>query len=146
MAGLWERGVRELDRARTLVPPVCRPRFEQEYILGKYMALTWRSAARVEEFLRRRDTIREFSGSFWLRSGHRRENRRDLNRMEKIARQERALTEEALGLARRTDFLDLSLRLDMGTATAVGILTARLAQIDRLLSVEMPQWRKRALS
>ncbi|MFH1569816.1 MAG: hypothetical protein ABIL09_17610, partial [Gemmatimonadota bacterium] len=70
LADLWERGAAALAAAATRVPRPCRARFRQELVLGQHLAYTWRSAAQVEEFLRRRDTVREFSGQSWVRSGH----------------------------------------------------------------------------
>jgi len=142
LAGLWERGVRELEKAGKRVPPSCRSRFRQEQILGQHLAFTWRSAAHVEEFLRLRDTIREFSGQSWVRSGHQRENARDLDRMEQIARAELDLARRDLRLVRGVDFLDLSLRLDMGTASTEAILKAKIQQVEELLSGELPAWRE----
>ena len=143
MARLWERGAAELDRARPHVPEACRERFEQECVLGWHMTLTWRSAANVEEFLRLRDTILEFSGQHWVRAGHYRENMRDLARMAELARAELELARRDLELVAQTDFLDLGLRLDMGTASSGRILRAKIRQVEQLLDVELPAWRRR---
>ena len=145
MATLWERGARELEKAGKQVPKSCRQRFRQEWVLGKHLAYTWRSAANVEEFLRLRDTIREFSGQSWVRSGHARENVRDLDRMEEIARAELDLAQQDLSLIKGVDFLDLDLRLDMGTASTEVILKAKIQQVLNLLSTELPRWRKELL-
>ncbi|MEW6753324.1 MAG: hypothetical protein AB1505_20435 [Candidatus Latescibacterota bacterium] len=141
MAALWEQGAAALESARPHVPAACRPRFEQEYILGWHLALTWRSAANVEEFLRLRDTVREFSGQSWVRSGHHRENLRDLDSMEELARAEVELARRDLELVERGDFLDLGLRLDMGTASSPQILRAKIRQVEHLLREELPAWR-----
>jgi hypothetical protein len=140
MATTWERGMRELEKARTLVPESCRERFLQEWRIGQYLAYTWRSAANVEEFLRLRDTIREFSGSYWLKSGHRRENLRDLTRLCEIAAHELRIARDALDLVKGVDFLDLSLRLDMGVASTEEILLAKIRQVEDILSKRLPEW------
>lgn len=145
LARLWERGVREMDKAAGHVPSSCRSRFEQEWILARHLAFTWRSAAHVEEFLRLRDTIREFSGQLWVRSGHRRENMRDLTRMQAIAVAELDLARQDLELVGGVDFLDLSLRLDMGTASTETILEAKIRQVEHLLSEDLPAWREELL-
>ena len=103
---------------------------------------TWRSAATVEAFLRLRDTIRAFSGNPVLRAGHWRENRRDLLRLERMIRSEQAVAREDGKLIRGVDFLDLSLRLDMGAASLEAMLKAKQAQLDRLLRIDLPAWRK----
>ena len=143
MAALWERGTRELEKARERVPEHCQRRFNQEFVLGQHLAYTWRSAAQVEEFLRLRDTIREFSEQSWVRSGHRRENLRDLDRIGKIAHAELDIARRDLALIKGTDFLDLSLRLDMGTASTEAILEAKIRQIETLISRDLPRWRAR---
>ena len=145
MASQWERGARELEKAGPRVPTACRPRYRQELVLGKHLAYTWRSAAHVEEFLRLRDTIREFSGQSWVRSGHARENVRDLDRMQEIARAELDLARQDLALVKGVDFLDLDLRLDMGTASTETILRAKIRQVQDLLRTELPNWRKELL-
>ncbi len=145
MAELWERGVKELEKARQHVPPSCRTRFKREFILCQHLAYTWRSGANVEEFLRLRDIIREFSGRSWVRSGHERENVRDLHRMEIIAREELSIAKKDFTLVRNTDFLDLGLRLDMGTASTPEILKAKIDQVTNLLKHELPAWRQELL-
>lgn len=142
MAGLWERGAAELEKAKARVPGACRARFRQERTLGRHMGYTWRSAANVEEFLRLRDTVREFSRQSWVRSGHVRENLRDLDRMRKIAADELAIARADLALVRGVDFLNLGLRLDMGTACTEAILEAKIRQVDRLLKEDLPRWRE----
>ena len=142
LARLWERGVRHLAAAGRHVPPACRARYRREWILGRHLALTWRSAATVEAFLRLRDTIRAFSGNPVLRAGHWRENRRDLLRLERMIRSEQAVAREDGKLIRGVDFLDLSLRLDMGAASLEAMLKAKQAQLDRLLRIDLPAWRK----
>ncbi|MDP6740905.1 MAG: hypothetical protein QF404_12930 [Planctomycetota bacterium] len=139
MADLWERGARELDRAKAVVPASCQPRFKQEYVLGHHLAYTWRSAANVEEFLRLRDTIYAFRSQPWVRSGHLRENLRDLARMREIACDELAIARKDLALVKNVDFLDLSLRLDMGTESTETILKAKVRQIQDLLKHGLPQ-------
>jgi len=146
MADLWERGADAMDRAAAAVPAACRKRFRQERILGRHLAYTWRSAAHVEEFLRLRDTVREFSGQLWVRSGHCRENARDMDRMAEIAGDELAIARRDLSLIRGVSFLDLGLRLDMGTATTATMLEAKIAQIQRLLAEELPAWRDQILT
>lgn len=142
MARLWERGVQALEQARRCVPPSCRQRFQQEFVLGQHLAYTWRSAANVEEFLRRRDLVREFSGQSWVRAGHCRENLRDLDCLEQLARAELEIARRDLALVRGVDFLDLGLRLDMGTASTVEILKAKIRQVEKLLAEELPHWRQ----
>lgn len=145
MAALWEQGTAALKRAGTLVPERCRMRFTQEWRLGQHLAYTWRSAAHVEEFLRLRDTIMEFSGSYWLRSGHHRENLRDLARMREIAMAELQIARDDLTLIEGVDFLDLSLRLDMGVASTEEILRAKIRQLEQLIASELPEWQERLL-
>ena len=142
MASLWERGVRELEKAAKCLPQNCRQRFRREFVLGQHLAFTWRSAAHVEEFLRLRDTVIEFSGQSWVRSGHVRENMRDVDRMEQIARAELELARRDLALIKGVDFLDLDLRLDMGTASTETILRAKIAQVEKLLEEDLPAWRR----
>ena len=142
MATLWERGVRQLENAQKRLPTSCRRRFKQEFTLARHLAFTWRSAAHVEEFLRLRDTIREFSNQSWVRSGHLRENIRDLDRMEQIARAELDIARQDLKLVKGVDYLDLSLRLDMGTASTEEILKAKIRQVKGLLAEELPAWRE----
>ena len=146
MAALWEKGARELELAKRLVPPAQRLRFRQEYILGQHLACTWRSAAHVEEFLRLRDTVRQFSRSFSVRAGHVKENLRDLERMTAIARAELEITRRDLALVKDADFLDLSLRLDMATASQADILRAKIKHTQHLLTKELPAWRKMLLT
>ena len=141
MARLWERGVRQLEKARPLVPAAGRKRFRQEFVLGQHLAYTWRSAAQVEEFLRLRDTVREFSRQLWVRAGHCRENMRDLDRMEQLARAELGLARKDLALVKDVDFLDLGLRLDMGVASTADILRAKIRQVEQLLADDLPTWR-----
>ena len=144
-ARLWERGLMSLERAGKHVPRHCRARYRRELDLSRWLAWTWRSAARVEEFLRLRDTIREFSARRWVRSGHLTENLRDLEQMTLLAQQELEMTRSALKLicvrGEALDFLDLRLRLDMGTASTPQILTAKTAQLERLLTEQLPAWR-----
>ena len=145
MARLWERGARRLQAAGSRIDPACRDRYDQELVLMQFLAFTWRSAANVEEFLRLRDEIRGHSAQYWVRAGHRRENMRDLKRMTALARDELDIARQALQLVRGVDFLDLSLRLDMGTASTTEILTAKIAQVEHLLSTELPAWRQELL-
>ncbi len=146
MARLWETGLQSLERAREHVPRNCRVRYRRELDLSLWLAWTWRSAARVEEFLRLRDTIGEFSARRWVRSGHLAENLRDLERMTQLADQELRMTRAALKLIEdrgaALDFLDLTLRLDMGTSSTSQILTAKISQLERLLEQQMPQRRQ----
>ncbi|MBI2502537.1 MAG: hypothetical protein HYW07_04805 [Candidatus Latescibacteria bacterium] len=145
MARLWEQGMAELEKARPLVPAACRKRFAREYTLAQHLAYTWRSGARVEEFLRVRDTIRQFSGQLWVRSGHVRENMRDYQRLVELARAELQTARQDLKLVQGVDFLDLGLRLDMGVASAVEILEAKICQVEKLLAEELPRWREELL-
>ena len=145
MANLWERGAKELEVARDRVPGICRERFKQTVTLTQHLAYTWRSAANVEEFLRLRDLVTEFSRQSWVRSGHARENMRDLDRMRAIALAERDIARRDLALVKGVDFLDLSLRLDMGTASTETILKAKIRQLDTLLSTDLPRWRETLL-
>jgi hypothetical protein len=146
MARLWENGVDALERAAADVPSSCRRRYQQELVLVRYLGCTWRSAANVEEFLRLRDVIRAHSSQFWVREGHRRENMRDLNCMVRLAQDELELARRALKLVRGVDFLDLGLRLDMGTASTAEILQAKTSQLEHLLRTEMPAWRQELLT
>ena len=146
LARLWERGVDELEKVEAKVPPLCRKRFRREMVLGQHLAYTWRSAAQVEEFLRLRDTIREFSGQLWVRSGHRAENLRDLARMEQIAASELEIARRDLRLIRGADYLDLRLRLDMGTASTEAMLKAKIEQVKELLATGLPEWKEMLLT
>lgn len=145
LASLWEKGVRELEKARERVPASCRPRFRQEYVLGGHLGYAWRSGARVEEFLRLRDTISEFSGQAWVRAGHKRENMRDWERMCRLAGEELDTARLDLALVKDVDFLDLRLRLDMGTSSTAEILHAKIAQVENLLAEGLPAWRESLL-
>jgi len=142
LARLWEQGADRIEAARTDVPRAARPRYNREVTLVRYLALTWRSAARVEEFLRLRDVVLEHSGRLWVRAGHVQENLRDLDRMEQLARAELGTAKQALRLVRGVDFLDLSLRLDMGTASTEQLLAAKVGQIENLLVHRIPAWRQ----
>ncbi|MDA0745610.1 MAG: hypothetical protein O2954_03770 [bacterium] len=142
MATLWERGILHLEKARPLVPRACRPRFQQAFVLAQHLAYTWRSAANVEEFLRLRNIINEFSSQTWVRSGHKKENLRDLARIKAIAQEELDIARKDLALIKNTDFLDLGLRLDMGTESTDTILKAKIKQIEHLLKIELPEWEK----
>ena len=146
LASLWERGARQLEGARTKVDSACRSRFRQEFVLMQYLAYTWRSAANVEEFLRLRDEIRAHSAQLWVREGHCRENLRDLDRMTRIAGDELRIARAARKLIKGVDFLDLGLRLDMGTATTGEILTAKIAQVAEVLADALPRWREQLQS
>ena len=141
LAVLWEKGVRELEKAKPRVPASCRNRFRQELILGRHLAFTWRSGARVEEFLRLRDTLREFGDRPWVRAGHVRENMRDLDRMRQLSEEELRTARLDLKLTKDIDFLDLRLRLEMGTASTEEILTAKIAQVEHLIAVGLPALR-----
>ena len=44
-----------------------------------------------------------------------------------------------------TDFVDLGLRLDMGTASTPEILKAKIDQVTNLLKHELPAWRQELL-
>ena len=107
------------------------------------MAYTWRSAANVEEFLRLRDTVTEFSRTYPLRSGHVSENLRDLARMRAIARDELSIARRDLWLVRGCSFLDLALRLDMDTQSTEAILNAKIRQVEELLATGLPGLEKR---
>ena len=141
LAALWEAGARELRRAEAMVPSICRHRFRQELVLAQHLAGTWRSAAQVEEFLRLRDVVRDHSHQSWVRAGHHRENMRDLKRMRSLAQAELVLAQRELALVDGVDFLDLGLRLDMGTHDTPAILRAKIRQVEHVLNVELPQWR-----
>ena len=146
LADLWEQGVRQFEKAEPAVSRARRPRFQREMVIARHLAYTWRSAANVEEFLRLRDTIREFSGQSWVRSGHRRENLRDLDRMGEIAEAEAEIARLDLELVAGVDYLDLSLRLDMGTASTEAILKAKIRQVKRLIDKDLPLWRESLVS
>lgn len=143
MARLWEQGVRILEQASPTVSSHHRRRFKMEFVLAQHLSCTWRSAANVEAFLRLRDVIREHSGQSWVRQGHRRENHRDLNKMIKLAESELQIARKDLELVRDVDYLDTSLRLDMGVASTVAMLTAKIAQVTDLLHVRFPEWRRK---
>ena len=142
MAALWERGIEQLKKARAHIPVNCRERFLQEWIIAQHLGYTWQSAANVEEFLRLRDRIIEFSSSYSLRSGHARENIRDMDRITKIAKEELDIAHKELALIKGIDFLDLSLRLDMGAASLEEIMEAKINQVTSILKEELPAWRK----
>lgn len=142
LARLWEQGAAQIESARADVPTAARQRYRQETVLTRYLAFTWRSAARVEEFLRLRDVILQHSGRLHVRAGHVRENMRDLDRMTQLAREELATAKAARRLVGGVDFLDLALRLDMGTASTEQLLTAKVAQVGDLLSRRLPAWRQ----
>jgi hypothetical protein len=146
MASFWENGVRHMEKARPFVAHNCRPRFQQAFILAQHLAYTWRSAANVEEFLRLRDLIVEFSRQSWVRSGHQKENLRDLARIEAIAHEEQTIARKDLSLIQNADFLDLGLRLDMGTESTTTILKAKIDQVEHLLKTELPEWKKQLLT
>ena len=97
----------------------------------------------MEEFLRLRDLINEFSRQSWVRSGHLRENLADLSRMEDIARAELDIARKDRALIKNADFLDLGLRLDMGVESTEAILSAKIRQVGALLSTDLPEWKKR---
>ena len=143
LASLWERGVRELRAAGPDVPTPCRPRYRQELLLARHLGYSWSSGANVEEFLRLRDVIAEHSRQPWVRSGHLAENLADLHRLEEIARAELRIAREDLRLIGGVDFLDLALRMDMGTASTEEILVAKMAQVRNLLEVELPRLAER---
>ncbi|MBT5873463.1 MAG: hypothetical protein HOH43_08600 [Candidatus Latescibacteria bacterium] len=143
MARLWEQGVRMLERASSTISEQHRGRFRMEFVLAQHLAFTWRSAANVEEFLRLRDIIREHSGQSWVRQGHCRENLRDLNRLTELAESELQIARKDLELVRDVDYLDTSLRLDMGVASTQAMLTAKIAQVTDLLQVRLPEWRNK---
>jgi hypothetical protein len=142
LARLWERGAVQIEAAGVDVLRAGRSRYRREVTLARFLALTWRSAARVEEFLRLRDTVHEHSGRLWVRAGHVRENLRDVDRMEQVAREELKTARQALRLVADTDYLDLSLRLDMGTVSTEQILQAKVIQVEDLLARRLPEWRE----
>ena len=142
LARLWETGLRELSKAEPLVPRAGTGRFKQEWTIARHLGYTWHSAVNVEEFLRLRNTVFEFSGSYAVRSGHVRENLRDLGRMETIARDELQIAKADLALTKGVEYLDLSLRMDMGTASLEAILRAKIRQVTHLLKIELPRLRK----
>ncbi len=142
MAKLWDKGVEALAAAKKDVPQKCKRRFRQEWTLAMHLANTWHSTANVEEFLRLRNVILNHSGYYAARSGYVRENIRDLERMKKIAENELKIAKEELKLIKGVDFLDLSLRLDMGTASLESIMRAKVEQVSTLLKEELPQWHK----
>ena len=100
----------------------------------------------MEEFLRLRNTVDEFSARRWVRSGHLVENLRDLDRMQKLASEELDMTRAALRLletrGKTLDFLDLRLRLDMGVAGTTQILAAKIKQLEHLLAELLPARRE----
>jgi hypothetical protein len=145
LASQWEQGALALRRAGPKVDRRCRARYRQEWVLTQFLALTWRSAANVELFLRLRDVVRAHSAQPWVREGHRRENLRDLDRMAVLAQAERRIARQAERLIAGADYLDLELRLDMGTAPTRQILRAKVEQLTALLDVELPAWRERLL-
>jgi hypothetical protein len=65
--------------------------------------------------------------------------------MEAIARAELDIARRDLALVREVDFLDIGLRLDMGTASTEAMLQAKIHQIEALLSTELPEWREEML-
>ncbi len=146
LADLWERGARPTARAAEGVPESSRQRLEMEVTLATHLAYTWRSAANVEEFLRLRDVILEHSGQSWVRQGHARENLRDHTRMVQLARHELDLAQLDLELVRDVDYLDLSLRLDMGVASTASILEAKIRQVTDLIDSQLPEMRDRLIS
>lgn len=146
MAKLWDKGVEALRTAEKFVPRECRAKFRQEFILARHLGYTWQSAANVEEFLRLRNIITDHSGAYAERSGYVRENIRDLKHMEKIAIDELQIAKEELKLIRGVDFLDLSLRLDIETASLESIMQAKIKQVTSLLKNELPQWEKQLLT
>jgi len=66
----------------------------------------------------------------------------DRDQVDFIARAELDLARRDLRLVRGVDFLDLGLRLDMGTASTEAILKAKIRQVEKLLSGELPAWRE----
>lgn len=138
LAVLWKRGVRALEGAARLVPAACRRRYRQELAIARHLACTWSSGANVEEFLRVRDVILDHSRQSWVRSGHLAENLADLRRLKEIARDELRIAREDLRVVRGADFLDLALRMDMGTASTEEILRAKERQVRGLLAREIP--------
>ena len=146
LARLWELGATRIEAARKDVPRTARLRYNREVTLVRFLALTWRSAARVEEFLRLRDVVVDHSGRLWVRSGHVQENLRDVARMEQLAHEELVAAEQALKLVAGVDFLDLALRLDMGTASTEQLLTAKVTQVEQLLSRRIPAWKEQLQS
>jgi len=145
MAKLWQKGADLLDQAGTFVPASCRPAYRRERTNARFLAYTWHSAANVEEFLRLRNRVKEFTYDYPLRAGHARENAADLRRMEQLARAELAIAKAALKLAAGVDYLDISLRLDMGSSSTTAVLSAKIKQVEHLLSKELPAWSKEAL-
>lgn len=138
MADLWERGVLALEGAKRLVPAACRRRYRQELAIARHLAFTWRSGANVEEFLRVRDVILAHSRQSWVRSGHLAENLADLRRLKEIARDELRIARADARVVAGADFLDLALRMDMGTASSAEILEAKLRQVRDLLERRIP--------
>lgn len=143
VADIWERGARKLAAAGNHVPAECRPRYHREFILGQHLAYTWRSAANVEEFLRLRNEIKEFSGVPAISAGYIRENKRDFARMVRIAQEELRIARDDLKLVKGVDYLNQSLRLDMGTASQEVILAAKIGQVERLLAAELPKFEQK---
>ena len=142
MASLWEKGVTILVEAQSYIPEKCLGRYKQELILAQHLAYTWRSAANVEEFLRIRNLIFDQSTSYVARSGYLCENLRDFERMQTIAKAELEIATKDLRLIKGVDFLDLSLRLDMGTESLESIMRAKIKQVSFLIKKELPQWRE----
>lgn len=65
--------------------------------------------------------------------------------MVELARAELETARQDLKLVQGVDFLDLGLRLDMGVATTVEILAAKVRQVEKLLNEELPAWREELL-
>lgn len=60
-----------------------------------------------------------------------------------LARDELRIARQDLHIAKGVDFLDLALRMDMGTASTVEILAAKDKQVRDLLAREIPALEKR---
>ena len=66
--------------------------------------------------------------------------------MEAIARDELIIAKKDLKLIKGVDFLDLSLRLDMGTASLEEILQAKIKQVQSVIKQELPHWKEQLLA
>jgi len=146
LAGLWAKGVSCLDRAATLVPEHAQEEFDEAHTLATYVGLSWRSQANVEEFLRTRNTILEFSQSHYERQAHRKENLADLRRLECIAADEMDIAKQAVALLKNhSGCLDSRMRMDVETAPARVMLAAKIKQVKALLRKDLPAFRQELL-
>lgn len=142
MTSLWKSGVIEMEKVKKQVPSHLKEKFQEMYVLSKFLEYNWSSATNVEEFLRLRNEIIENSRSHFERWEHRRINLACLKKMEIIAREELEIAHKALALVSGVDFLNLELRLDIGCCSTEKILNAKIKQITDLLKIKLPQMKK----